>query len=235
MSRLPGRSPLRWSSLRSSSLLALGALVAWDARPPRDAAQAAQPRLTCASQLLATRHSDRLSTLLARRDSRGILSVTGPATLVPFRGLERLREGDFAAEQAVAVLDLTADQGALPRGRYCMTAQLAGSDPNALASWTVRYYAVVQGSAATTPTQSTRGLAYREVDTAADAADGPPRPAARFHFVRRRPGGPASGTGGDGGLFHHVALARGTAQDPLEFYSAWYRCGNGCCGADLSF
>jgi hypothetical protein len=226
MSRLPGRSPLRWTSL-----LTLGALVAWDARPPGGAAQ---PPLTCASPLLSTRHSDRLITLLARSDSRGNLAVTGPATLVPFRGLERLRESDFAAEQAVAVLDLTADQGALPRGRYCMKAQLAGNDPNALGSWTVRYYAVVQGTTAQTPTQTTRGLAYREVDTAADAADGPPRPAARFHFVRRRPGGPAAGRG-DGALFHRATHVRSAAQNELEFYSAWYRCGNGCCGADLSF
>ena len=225
MQRHYRRSALRWSSL-----LALAAVVSWTAQPPGGA----QPRLTCASPLLSTRHSDRLSTLLARRDSRGSLSVTGPATLVPFRGLERLREGDFTAEQAIAVLDLTADQGALPRGRYCMTAQFAGSDPNVLTSWTVRYYAVVQGSAAPTPTQTTRGLAYRVVDTATDA-DGAPRPAARFHFVRRRGGGPASGTGGDGGLFHRVAHVRGAAQEELDSYSAWYRCGNGCCGADLNF
>lgn len=211
------------------SLRMLSAAVALTAilPPPRAAAQV---RLTCSSPLLSSRHWDRLSTLLARANAQGTLVVTGPATLVPYRGLERLRDDDFRAEQAVAVLDLTADQGALPRGRYCMTAQRAGTDPTSLAAWTVRYYAMQAGGVAGTPTTVTRGLAYRTSD--ADATDAErPRPAARFHFVRTRGGVAVPGEGD--GLLHRAALVR--RQDDGGFYSVWYRCGSGCCGASLGF
>ena len=116
------------------SLLALAAVPA-----------GAQQRLTCASPLQAAKHWDRLGVLLARKDPGGRLAVTGPATLIPVRGLERLGTDDFRAEQAVAVLDLSADQGALPRGRYCMTAQFTGTDAGALGAWSMRYYAVTAG------------------------------------------------------------------------------------------
>jgi hypothetical protein len=205
------------------------ALVAATAATLGASDAAAQGRLTCASPLLSSKHWDRLTTLLARADERGRLAVTGPASLLPFRGLERLRDDDFRTEQAVAVLVLAADQGTLPAGRYCMTAQRASADPADLASWTMRYYVVTAAGTAGTPTVTQRGLAYRTSDTDAGDADRP-RPAARFHFVRMRGGTVVPG--GDGAMLHQVALAR---RQDLEFYSVWYRCGSGCCGANFNF
>ncbi|MGZ8378333.1 MAG: hypothetical protein ACXW61_00365 [Gemmatirosa sp.] len=189
----------------------------------------AQGRLTCSGPRMSDRHWDRLTTLLARADARGNLVATGPATLVPFRGLERLRDDDFRTEQAVALLETTADQGTLPAGRYCMTAHRTSADPADLASWTVRYYRITDNTAATTPTVSTRGLAYRTSDEDGSEADRP-RPAARFHFVRMR-GGRMVPTN-DGAMFHQVSMVR---RQDIEFYSVWYRCGSGCCGASLNF